>query len=174
MNVAYPPLLIKYLKIYQDDPTSRIFAPLAECYRKIGLVDEAIEICKEGLSIHPDFVSGKVALARAYFDKKMFAQVRNVLHPIIEKIPDNIIAQKLMGDACLHLGYLHEAVNAYKVLLYFNPNDNGVFEIVQEIETKIYEKGGLLKVDKRPDKVRKIMKLQEMLAKAQRAQGIIV
>lgn len=173
MESKYSPLLLKYLKMYQDDPSSRIFAPLAECYRKIGLVDDAIEICKEGLAIHPDFIGGKVALARSYFDKKMFAQVRNVLLPVMEQAHDNLVAQRLLGDACLHLGYLNEAVNSYKMLLYFNPNDQEIYSIVQEIETSIYEKGGLLKLDKKPEKVRKLMKLQELLAKMQRAQGIV-
>ena len=48
-DIKYPPLLLKYLKTFQDDPRkSRIFAPLAEAYRKIGLVDQAIDICREG------------------------------------------------------------------------------------------------------------------------------
>ena len=47
---------------------ARIFAPLAEAYRKAGLVDEAIEVAREGLRIHPNFVGGRVALGRALFD----------------------------------------------------------------------------------------------------------
>lgn len=173
-TTKYPPLLLKHLKMWQDDPKSKIFAPLAESYRKIGLVDEAIEICKEGLQANPDFLGGKVALSRAYFDKKMHVQVRELLLPIIDKMPDNLIAQKLLADSCLELGYVKDALNAYKMLLYFNPNDRDAFNIVQELETQMYESGGLLKVEQKPDKLRKLMKLQKMLNKVQQLRGQIV
>lgn len=170
----YPPLLLKYLKMWQDEPKSKIFAPLAESYRKIGLVDEAIEICKEGLQANPDFTGGKVALARAYFDKKMHAQVREILMGEIDKIPDNLIAQKLLADSCLVLGYVKEALESYKMLLYFNPSDRDSYAIIQELETQMYEGGGLLRVEEKPDKLRKLMKLQKMLNKVQQLRGQIV
>ena len=155
--------------MFQDDPRSKIFAPLAESYRKIGLIDEAIEICREGLSMNPDFIGGKVALARAYFDKQMHVQVRELLTPVIEKIPDNLIAQRLLADSCLILGYVQEALTGYKMLLYFNPGDREVAGLVQELETQSYEAGGLLRssTSVNPSKLRKLMKLQKLLNKIQ-------
>ena len=167
----YPPLLLKYLKMWQDDPKSKSFAPLAESYRKIGLIDEAIDICKEGIQANPDFFGGKVALARAYFDKKMHIQVRDILMPLIDKIPDNLIAQKLFADSCLVLGFIKDALTSYKMLLYFNPNDREAYSIIQELETQIYENGGLVRVDQKPEKFRKLMKLQKMLNKVQQIRG---
>ena len=173
MSKAYPTLLLKYLKTFQENPKSRIFAPLAECYRKIGEIDEAIAICKEGIAENPDFVGGKVALARAYYDKKMYSAVREVLATIVQSTPDNLMAQKLYADASIPLGYLLDAVNAYKLLLYFNPYDQEAAAILQELETQNYESGGLLKgkltIGQRPDKVRKLVKLQNILAKFQHA-----
>lgn len=149
--------------MFQDDPTSKIFAPLAESYRKIGLIDEAIEICLEGLQANPDFIGGKVALARAYGDRKLYSKVRETLLPIIDKIPDNLVAQKLLAEACLVLGYVTEALNAYKMLLYFNPQDREAENLIQEIETQEYQGGGLLKLEQKPEKLRKLMKLQKLL-----------
>lgn len=154
--------------MYQDDPKSRIFAPLAESYRKIGLVDEAIDICREGLTVHPDFLGGKVALARAYFDKEMHVKVRELLSPVIDKMPDNLIAQRLLADSCLVLGFMQDALSAYKMLLYFNPNDEEVAGIVQELENQSYESGGLLlKAGHKPEKLKKLMRLQKMLSRVQ-------
>ncbi|MBI3558141.1 MAG: hypothetical protein HY074_17895 [Deltaproteobacteria bacterium] len=170
----YPPLLLKYLKMFQDDPKSRIFAPLAESYRKIGLIDQAIEICQEGLSANPDFMGGKVALARAFYDKKMHVQVRETLMAVIDKIPDNLIAQRLLADSCLVLGYVHEALASYKMLLYFSPNDREVAGLVQELETQAYERGGLLRVEQKPEKLRKLMRLQKLLTRVQQLRGVSV
>jgi tetratricopeptide (TPR) repeat protein len=174
MAIKYPPLLLKYLKMFQDDPKSRIFAPLAESYRKIGLVDEAIEICLEGMEANPDFLGGKVALARAYGDKQLHGKVRDLLLPVIDKMPDNLIAQKLLADSCLVLGFVKDALAAYKMLLYFNPNDNEIALMVQELETQAYEKGGLLRMDQKPEKIRKIMKLQKLLTRVQQFRGQVL
>jgi predicted Zn-dependent protease len=154
MATTYSPLIYNYLKKYQDDPTSRVFAPLAEAYRKAGLVDEAIEIAREGLRTHPTFVGGRVALARALFDKKLYNDVIAELAPIIQDVPDNLVAQRLLAESCLMTGRVAEALGAYKMLLYFSPGDAEIARIVQEIEAQAYEKGALvLRTDPRPDAV---------------------
>lgn len=175
MSEKYPPVLLRYLKIFQDDPTSRIFAPLAEAYRKIGLFDEAIEICLEGLTANPDFIGGKVALARAYFDKKMFVQVRDLLTNVVAQAPDNIMAQRLFADSNLALGFVKEALSSYKMLLYLCPYDQDVCAIVQDLETQSYEGGGLIKggiitAHQKPEKLRKLMKIQKLLNRLQELQ----
>ena len=45
--------LERYLRSYSQDPTSRVFAPLGETYRKLGKLDEAIEVLNEGMKTHP-------------------------------------------------------------------------------------------------------------------------
>lgn len=168
----YPPLLLKYLKQFQEDPTSKVFAPLAECYRKIGLIEQAIEICNEGLTANPDFTGGKVALARALYDKKMYLEVRDILLPIIDQIPDNLIAQRLLADTSLMLGHFKDALNANRMILYFNPNDKESYEIINELESEMVEKGGGLLKIKRPEKVSRLIKLQRLLTQVQKIQGI--
>ncbi|MEK7691979.1 MAG: hypothetical protein AAB425_13275 [Bdellovibrionota bacterium] len=137
------PLLYSYLKKYQDEPTSRVFAPLAEAYRKAGLVDEAIEIAREGLRVHPGFVGGRVALARALFDKKSYADVLRELASVVEEAPDNLVAQRLFADSALMVGEVAAALNAYKMLLYFSPDDQETAKIVQEMESQAYEQGAV-------------------------------
>jgi tetratricopeptide (TPR) repeat protein len=140
---SYSPVLYEYLRKYQEDPTSRIFAPLAEAYRKAGLVREAVEIAREGLRIHPQFVGGRVALARALFDLKQYDEVMIELRSVIRDVPDNLVAQRLFGDSALMMGRPEEALNAFKMLLYFAPSDAEVSQLVQELETRMYEDGNL-------------------------------
>jgi len=135
------PALYRYLKKYQQDPTSRVFAPLAESYRKAGLVDEAIEIAREGLRIHPGFIGGKVALARALFDKTRYQDVIDELAPVVLDVPDNLVAQRLIAESYLMIGRVPEALSSYKMLLYFNPHDQETAKIVWELEAQAYEQG---------------------------------
>jgi len=143
-DLPHSAVIYGYLKKYQDDPTSRVFAPLAEAYRKAGLVDQAIQIAEEGLRVHPGFISGKVALSRALFDKKNYARVVEELKPVLQEVPDNIVAQRLMAESSLMLGRSVEALSSYKMLLYFMPNDQEIAQMVRELEIQAFEKGSLV------------------------------
>jgi tetratricopeptide (TPR) repeat protein len=138
------PLIYHYLKKYQEDPQSRVFAPLSEAYRKAGLLDEAIEICKDGLRLHPTFTGGRVALARALFDKGEYDETVKELEPVVLDTPDNLVAQKLLAESYLILGRVAQSLVAYKVLLFFMPNDDEIAKLVGEIESKAYEDGVLV------------------------------
>jgi predicted Zn-dependent protease len=138
------PVLYNYLKRYQDDPTSRVFAPLAEAYRKAGLVDEAIDIAREGLRLHPHFMGGRVALARALFEKKEYSEVIDELQAVIQDVPDNLAAQRLMAESCLMMGRVSEALAAYKMLLFYAPEDIETASLVKELENQAYERGILV------------------------------
>ena len=88
----------KYLDILAKDPNSRVFAPLAEAYRKAGLFDDAVEIALEGLKVHPNYLGGRVALGRAYFEKKQYAEAAAEMQKVAKAAPDNIIAHKVLGQ----------------------------------------------------------------------------
>jgi tetratricopeptide (TPR) repeat protein len=137
----YSSLIHQYLKKYQEDPQSKIFAPLAEAYRKAGLTDEAIEIAQEGILIHPHYIGGKVALSRALFDKKEYDKVIHVLEDVLENAPDNIIALKLNAESYLMLGRINEALYHFKLLLYYTPQDNELYTLVKELESEALESG---------------------------------
>ncbi len=141
---SFSPAIYEYLRKYQEDPTSRVFAPLAEAYRKAGLPDEAIEIAKEGLRVHPSFIGGKVALARALFDKRSYQEVIDLLAAVVEDAPDNLVAERLLAESYLIQGALPEALNCYKMLLYFSPGDAETAQLVHELETQAYEQGRLV------------------------------
>ena len=144
MDARGNPQIYHYLKRYQEDPRSRVFAPLAEAYRKAGLLDEAIDIARDGVRMHPHFVGGRVALARALFDRGHFEEVTKELETIILDAPDNLIAQKLLAESYLILGKVAQSLSAYKVLLFFMPNDKEIMGLVKEIEERAYEEGALV------------------------------
>jgi tetratricopeptide (TPR) repeat protein len=138
------PLIYEYLKKWQEDPTSRVFAPLSEAYRKAGMYDEAVRIAREGLEHHPHFIGGKVALARSLFELQEYDQVIDCLSQVVQDVPDNIVAQKLMAESCLMRGRVQEALSGYKMLLFYAPNDLELAQMVQELEKNAYDQGALV------------------------------
>jgi len=140
-RVKGSPQIYRYLRQYQEDPASRVFAPLAEAYRKAGLVEDAIEVARDGLRHHPHFVGGKVALARALFDHRKYTEVVEILDSLVQDAPDNLVAQRLLAESQLMLGQLAPALTSFKMLLYFNPHDQETAKMVWELESQIYEGG---------------------------------
>ena len=97
-DVPVPPEINKYLAILSKDPGSMVFAPLAEAYRKAGMLAEAIATAQDGLKLRPDYVSGMVALGRAYFEKGLLAEARENLEKVLVIAPDNIIAAGILEE----------------------------------------------------------------------------
>jgi len=116
------------IKKYEDslakDPASYCFAPLAELYRRIGLVDDAIAVAQKGTGLHPDYVGGHLALGRAYFEKAMIAESRSELEYVVKFTPDNLLAQKLLSQVYIELGETTLAQKALESLLEANPADS--------------------------------------------------
>lgn len=129
-----PPYFNEYLRRYREDPTSRVFAPLAEAYRRMGRVDDAIAICLEGLTHHPLFHGGRVALAKAYLDKRQFREACAELCRVILAVPENLLAQRLLGDTWMELNDRVQALHCYKMALLLSPNDVQLAERVHRLE----------------------------------------
>ncbi|MCK5072192.1 MAG: hypothetical protein KAQ98_02115 [Bacteriovoracaceae bacterium] len=128
------PLLLKYQRAYDKDPKSRVFAPLAEAYRRLGMIDEAMEILKKGLKNHSGYTMGHLALAGCYMDQKEYALVYSSLRPFLDENRDNLRLQKLFGKSCIELGHYEEALETFKYLLFVNPKDKDIAEQVEFLE----------------------------------------
>ncbi len=128
------PLIEKYSSAFEKDPTSRVFAPLAEGYRKAGLATKAMEILKIGIRNNPSYLQGYISLASCYTDLGEYNLAYTTLRPLISENRDNIRLQKLFGENCVELGHHEEALESYKYLLFLNPKDQEVSKMVSKIE----------------------------------------
>lgn len=127
-------LLAKYFNMYKKNPRSKVFAPLAESFRKLGMLDDAFKILKDGIRNHPNYTLGYIVLAHCYFDQGKFELTYNTLRPIVSQNADNISLQKVFAKSCMNLGYLEEALDTYKYLLFMNPRDKFFGEQVKKLE----------------------------------------
>lgn len=113
----------KYEDILAKDQSSYCFAPLSELYRKLGLLDDAVTVARRGSAIHPDYVGGYMALGRALYDKKEFAEARISLEKVVRATPENLLAQKLLSQIYQNEGDVAAARHALQLLVDFNPED---------------------------------------------------
>jgi tetratricopeptide (TPR) repeat protein len=119
---------------YERNPSSRVFAPLAEAYRRLDLIDEAFEIASRGVRLHPDFAAGRIAYARVLIAKKAYADAVDQLQRSAELSPDNILAFLLLGETLLELRRPKDALNAFKMVLFLNPIHERARKMVQRWE----------------------------------------
>jgi tetratricopeptide (TPR) repeat protein len=127
-------LLAKYYGMYKKNPRSKVFAPLAESFRKLGMLDDAFKVLRDGIRNHPNYTLGYIVLAHCYFDQEKFELTYNTLRPIVAQNADNISLQKIFAQACIHLGHLEEALDTYKYLLFMNPQDKIFAQEVKRLE----------------------------------------
>jgi tetratricopeptide (TPR) repeat protein len=138
MNRDVSSFIERYQLLYEKDPNSKVFAPLAEAYRRMGLVDEAIDLAEKGVARHPNFASGRVALGKCYAQKSEFEKAVEQLKNAVELSPENLLAHQLLADCYMQLKRPTEALNAYKMVLFLNPNDTRVAGIAKSMEEKLY------------------------------------
>lgn len=147
-------VLAKYFSMYKKNPRSKVFAPLAEAFRKLGMLDDAYKILKDGIRHHPNYTLGYIVLAHCYYDQEKYELTYNTLRPIVAQNADNISLQKIFAQACMHLGYLDEALDTYKYLLFMNPRDKFFADQVKKLEDDLmvgHKKLSLDQLVKAPD-----------------------
>lgn len=113
----------KYLSAYAKDPKSRVFAALAEAYRRAGMKEEAIKVAEEGLRFHPNLPSALVTLGRAYFEAGDPIKARPLLERVAQQSPDNLAAQRALAQLYLQAGETQLARSAFQAILRANPAD---------------------------------------------------
>jgi tetratricopeptide (TPR) repeat protein len=124
-------LFEKYSKIFEANPHSTVFAPLAECFRKMGRKDKALSLLREGIKNHPDYLLGYLGLAQCYFELEQLNLAYNTLRPLIEKNRENIRLQRLFAKICEGTNHETEALESYKVRNLEDP-------ILQKLEEKAF------------------------------------
>ncbi len=128
-------MLERYQILLEKDPRSQVFAPLAEAYRKMGLIEEAFRICVRGVQYHPNFAGGHLALAKVLLDRQNPQGALKELEKAVELSPDNILAHQMLGEIHLGMKNAKDALRAYKMVLFLAPNNERAQRAVRKLES---------------------------------------
>lgn len=118
------------------DPNSRLFVPLADEYRKTGMLDEAISVLLNGLSRQPGYMSARVSLGKVYLEKKMIAEAKEEFEKVISAIPDNLFAHKKLAEIYRDSGDKDRAKGEYRTVLKLNPLDEDAMSNLKTLQSK--------------------------------------
>ncbi len=116
------------------DPNSKLFVPLAEEYKKAGMLDEAIEILVKGLENQPGYLSARVSLGKIFIERGMLHEAQAEFEKVITAIPDNLYAHKKLAEIYRELGEKEKAIKEFQTVLKLNPLDEWAATSLAEID----------------------------------------
>lgn len=118
----------------ERDPDSKLFLPLAEEYRKAGMLDDAISVLLRGLERQPGYTSARVALGKIYLERKMIEDARREFEKVINAVPDNLFAHKKLAEIYRDIGEIDRALSEYKTVIQLNPLDEDARSFIEGVE----------------------------------------
>ena len=121
----------------QKDPASIAFAQLAEECRRAGRHDEAVEVCRAGLDIHPAYLSARVTLGRALIELNLLDDAQTELEFVLKSAPENLAAIRGLAEIHHRRGSLTEALAQYRAALLLARNDPDLQRTVAELERAV-------------------------------------
>jgi tetratricopeptide (TPR) repeat protein len=117
----------------QRDPTSIAFAQLAEECRRAGHFQEAVDVCRAGLEIHPGYLSARVTLGRALIELGDLDTALAELEHVLKGAPENLAAIRGVAEIHHRNGHLSEALVQYRAALALARNDPDLQRTVDEL-----------------------------------------
>ncbi|HET7789192.1 MAG TPA: tetratricopeptide repeat protein [Gemmatimonadales bacterium] len=134
--MAYTSEIDKLERRWAENPKGRNFAPLADAYRKAGELDKALELCRAGLELHPDYVSAHIVYGRCLIDQKDDPGAEKVFRRVLELDPENILGLKVLAEIADRTGRPGEAVEWLTRLLAADPMNGDAAEALARAKTR--------------------------------------
>lgn len=94
---------------FAEQPDGRVFAPLADCQRKLCNLDEALQICLTGLARHPDYSSAYVILGKIQLERGEPVAAAEAFEKVLELDAHNLLALRQLAEIAERAGDLDRA-----------------------------------------------------------------
>jgi tetratricopeptide (TPR) repeat protein len=89
--------ILKFTKRVKRDKYAKVHAPLGEGLRRVGLLDEAADVCRVGLEIFPRYLACRETLGKVFLRQNKLADARRELEKVHEVIGENIELRKALA-----------------------------------------------------------------------------
>jgi tetratricopeptide (TPR) repeat protein len=121
----------------QEDPSSIAFAQLAEEYRRARRLQEAVDVCRAGLAIHPGYLSARVTLGRALIELEQLEEAQTELERVLRSAAENLSAIRGLAEIHHRRGSLAEALAQYRAALALARNDPDLDQTVSDLAAQL-------------------------------------
>jgi tetratricopeptide (TPR) repeat protein len=104
-----------------EHPEGRFFAPLADAYRKSGELEAAERVLRDGLQLHPEYLSAHVVLGRVLVEREDLDAAAEEFRHVLSLDSQNLIALRMLGEIADRSGDAAAAEGWYRALLAADP-----------------------------------------------------
>jgi len=122
--------IAKCNKILDENPSSQIFAALAEAYRRKGELDKAFRICQNGLKVHPNYGSAHLVMAKINLDKGMYDWAETEIQKAIELDGAARATDLLLSEIYIYKGEFNRACRILEVLHQADPDNDQIKKLL--------------------------------------------
>jgi tetratricopeptide (TPR) repeat protein len=119
---------------FRQSPEGYAFVPLADACRKMGRIEEALEICDAGVKRHPAYASGHVVRGKCLYDGGNRVGAREAFDRVLLLDEHNLVALKFLGMIEADDGDLESAGKHLKRILSFDPENKEIKSILHLVE----------------------------------------
>lgn len=121
-----------YLGRLRRDSRQKLYAPLAECYRRTNLIDDAEETAITGLNMFPTYLLCREVLGKVYFKQGQWARAREQLEKVASVVKDNLELSRVLGKVYFELGMTEEAMSHFRFVSEKDPFDFEVHNLMAQ------------------------------------------
>lgn len=130
--LANSDLINELLAQFNANPR-RVFARLANEYRKAGDPQSAIDLCRTHVPLQPTYISGHIVFGQALFEQGELDEARTAFETAISLDPENLIAIRQLGDIARVTGDSRGARTWYERLLEMDPQNEEIEQYLHDL-----------------------------------------
>ncbi|MEJ2200414.1 MAG: tetratricopeptide repeat protein [Desulfuromonadaceae bacterium] len=130
-----------YAELLERDPCSSIFIPLADIYRQLGMLDEAVAVVEKGILENPAFAEGYAAYSRIFLDRGMQDEAVGQLEKALLLDKKRITALTPLAQIRFEQGDYLSAQSLMQRAAKSRPHDSSIKQMLELIENKLVEAG---------------------------------
>lgn len=132
--------LKKLQKICDQNPTSILFARLADGLLQQGEVTRAIEVCHRGLRYRPSYTTGYVVMGKCYLAAGHYEEARQAFQNVLQLDASHLVARWYMGKIALQLGRGDLALKYFEQAQARDPFSPELIEQIRKLKGEEVEK----------------------------------
>ncbi|TFG76956.1 MAG: hypothetical protein E4H21_04900 [Thermodesulfobacteriales bacterium] len=127
----------KYETILSNDPASNTFCLLADIQYRLGKVDKATGVLIRGLGYNKNNATARFLLGKIYYDRWLIEQAKKEMKKVLELMPDNLEAAKLLSQIYKSEDNFNKALETLEETYVFHRDDTDIHSQINEIKKEL-------------------------------------